>query len=329
MNKNINFIIIVLVCSSCSSISSMEFWGSDETSSPKHEFLKESAEEPLNVPENIDLIESDNHYPYFSNFEIEGNVDVPKPRQIFSSGGESSVQLRRLGELMWIYIETLPSTTWPISKNYWDTSIYSVLSADPDLGIIKIDYSQDLLLEMRIEHGIKEASSEIFLFKVEKSSGELVSNPDFIQKELESVVEYLSESVGSFSGTSLAAQNLNERKKANIFSENGQTVIELDLNFDRAWSSVSRALTAGNIVSNDRDRSSGIFYVSYGVEDDEGFFSFLGFRNVDEGPDFSKEAQFEINITQKNNKSYVRARSLDGNIDDSEQLLSKINELLS
>ena len=51
------------------------------------------------------------------------------------------------------------------------------------------------------------------LFQVEKSSGELVSNPDFIQKELENVVEYLTESVGSFSGTSLAAQNLNEKKK--------------------------------------------------------------------------------------------------------------------
>jgi outer membrane protein assembly factor BamC len=164
---------------------------------------------------------------------------------------------------------------------------------------------------------------------LKKSSGELVSNPEFVQKELENVVEYLTESVGSFSGTSLAAQNLNERKKAKYITENGQTVIELDLNFDRAWSSVSRALTAGNIFSNDRDRSNGIFYVSYGVEADEGFFSFLGFRNVDDGSDFSKEAQFEINITQKNNKTYVRATSLNGNIQESEQLLSKINELLS
>ena len=206
MNKIAYFIIIVLACSSCSSFSSMEVWGGgDETVSAEFEFLKESTEEPLNLPENLDLIESEDHYPYFSNFEIDENAEIPKPRQIFSSGGQSSVQLRRLGELMWVYIETLPSTTWPISKNYWDTSIYPVLSADPDLGIIKIDFSSDLLLEMRIEHGIKEASSEIFLFQVEKSSGELVSNPDFIQKELENVVEYLTESVGSFSGTSLAA----------------------------------------------------------------------------------------------------------------------------
>ena len=29
-------------------------------------------------------------------------------------------------------------------------------------------------------------------------------------------------------------------KKAKIFVENGQTVIELSLNFDRAWSSVQK-----------------------------------------------------------------------------------------
>ena len=39
--------------------------------------------------------------------------------------------------------------------------------------------------------------------------------------------------------------------------------------------------------------------------------------------------QFEITITQENNKSYVRAISKNGNIEESELLLSKINESLS
>ena len=55
------------------------------------------------------------------------NQDVPRPRQIFASSGNSSVQLRRLGELMWIYVETLPSTSWPISKSFWDTSSYEIM----------------------------------------------------------------------------------------------------------------------------------------------------------------------------------------------------------
>ena len=45
--------------------------------------------------------------------------------------------------------------------------------------------------------------------------------------------------------------------------------------------------------------------------------------------DFDEESEFEITITQENNKTFVRAISKDGNIEQSEQLLSKINESLS
>ena len=163
---------------------------------------------------------------------------------------------------MWIYIETLPSTSWPISKNYWDTSTYDVINADPVTGGIDIDFDQNSKLQMRVEHGIKEASTEIFLYKINNSSGDIESDPEFIQSEMEKMIDYYADSLSNFSGTSLAAQNLNEMKKANIFSENGMTVIALDLNFDRAWSSVSKALSAAEIVTNDRDRSKGIFFVS-------------------------------------------------------------------
>ena len=69
--------------------------------------------------------------------------DVPKPRQVFSSGGASEVQLRRLGELMWIYVETLPSTAWPISKNYWEASSYKIVSADAESGVIRVAFEND------------------------------------------------------------------------------------------------------------------------------------------------------------------------------------------
>jgi outer membrane protein assembly factor BamC len=283
----------------------------------------------ISLPENLDSINSENHYPVNKPNEIKDDQDVPKPRQIFASSGNSSVQLRRLGELMWIYIETLPSTSWPISKSYWETSSFEILSSDADTGEIVINYDQSSILKMKIEHGIKEASTEIFLTQVDKDSNELVSNIELIQSELEKVVNYFAESIDSFSGTSLAAQNLNEKKKAKIFTENGQTVIELDLSFNRAWSSVSKALTAANIISNDRDRSKGILYVSYEKEKKEGFLSFLGLGNNNAEIAFTEEAQFEINIVEKNNKSYVLAISKNDKIEEAEQLLSKINEALN
>ena len=152
---------------------------------------------------------------------------------------------------------------------------------------------------MRVEHGIKEASTEIFLFKVNKTSMEIESDPEFIQAEMEKMLNYYAESLSTFSGTSLAAQNLNEMKKASIFSENGKTVIALDLNFDRAWSSVSKALDAAEVVTNDRDRSKGIFFVSFAKEEERRFFGLFGGKNLNDSSQnliFSEDAQFEITI---------------------------------
>ena len=254
---------------------------------------------------------------------------MPKPRQIFASSGNSSVQLRRLGELMWIYVETLPSTSWPITKSYWNTSSYETLNADPLIGEIDINFDETSILKMKIEHGIKEASTEIFLAQINKNSNEIISNPELIQSELSNLVNYFAESADLFTGTSLAAQNLNDVKKAKIFVENGQTVIELNLNFDRAWSSVTKAMDASEILANDKDRSNGIFYVSYAEEEEDGIFSFLNFgRNTNNKINFDG-AKFEVKITEKNNKTYVRAYSKDGKIEEAEKLISKINESLS
>jgi outer membrane protein assembly factor BamC len=326
MIKKFYSIIFLFIFSSCSYIA-----GPEGLFPPtKDEFLKEKVEQDIKLPSDLVLISKENHYPVDEISETLENQDVPKPRQIFSTSGDSSVQLRRLGELMWVYVETLPSTSWPISKSYWDTSSYKVINADPATGEIAINFDESTKLKMKIEHGIKEASTEIFLVQVDKTSNEILSNPELIQTELSNLVNYFADSVGQFSGTSLAAQNLNEMKKAKIFVDNGQTVIELDLNFDRAWSSVTKAIDSANIIANDKDRSNGIFYVSYESEEEEGFFSFLNFgRSKSRNATVFGDAQFEVKISEKNNKTYVRAYSKDGKIEEAEELISKINESLS
>ena len=316
---------ILVLTASCSYIS-----GPEGLFPPtKNAFLKEKVGEDMLLPNDLDTIMIENHYPVEIGETLTNDEKVPKPRQIFASSGNSSVQLRRLGELMWIYVETLPSTSWPITKSYWNTSSYETVSANPQTGEIIINFDESSFLNMKIEHGIKEASTEIFLTQINKSSSELISNPDLIQSELSNLVSYFADTVDQFTGTSLAAQNLNDVKKTKIFVENGQTVIELDLNFDRAWSSVTKAMDAAEIFANDKDRSNGIFYVSYAEENDRGFLSFLNLRKNEDKKVLSDDAQFEVKIIEKNNKTYVRAYSKDGKIEESEKLISKINESLS
>ena len=327
MKHLFTFLPLIFFVTSCSIIGGPNGYFPEK----KYDFLEEEIEADITLPSDLDSPDTENHYPVGDPSNLENVLEVPKPRQIFSSSGDSSVQLRRLGELMWIYIETLPSTSWPISKNYWDTSEFDVTKADPVTGEIDIDFSQSSKLQMRVEHGIKEASTEVFLYKINKISGDIESDPEFVQMEMEKMIDYYADSLSNFSGTSLAAQNLNEMKKAKIFTENGMTVISLDLNFDRAWSSVSKALNAAEIVTNDRDRSNGIFYVSFAEKDERRFRLFGGRSSSDnsQNNEFGGDSQFEITITQENNKSYVRAISKDGNIEESELLLSKINESLS
>ena len=300
----------------------------------KNKFFEEEIAPDLNLPSSELIIEKDDHYPPINQTIPVAEVqNIPVPRQIFSSGESNEVQLRRLGELMWVYVESLPSTSWPITKSYFEASSMEIIEADPDAGIMLIKYSDSLNLKITIEHGIKESSTEIFLSSyLDDSNSPNATEPEFIQAELSKIVEFFASSASSFSGTSLAAQNLNDRKKAKIFNLNDRTIIELNLGFDRAWSAISRALNAGNITSNDIDRNNGIFLVSYSVESEKkGWFSFLNFN--DDQSDGSlllgEAAEFKIILKSENNKTNIYVESLEGSNEDAEALISKINELLS
>ena len=324
-----SFLLIICV-TSCSYISGPEGMFPET----KYKFFEEEVNSDLTLDdEDLQIITDDHYPPITEGIAAAEEQDIPAPRQIFSSGESNEVQLRRLGELMWVYIETMPSTAWPIAKNYIEASPMSIVNADPDSGIFIIEHSENLNLQLVIEHGIKEASTEIFLRSNKNLDGvgeDLDST--FIQTELEKIVQYFASSVSSFAGTSLAAQNLNDRKKAKIFNLNNQTMIELDLGFDRAWSAVSRALTAGNITSNDIDRDNGIFLVSYSAESEKSsWFSFLNFTDNENNDSLllNEAAEFKIILTTKEGKTNILVKSLTGANEEAEQLISKINELLS
>ena len=278
-------------------------------------------------------VSQDDHYPILinGNFQKEP-IDIPKPRQIFSSGQTREVQLRRLGELLWVYVEALPSTSWPITKAFFETSGFPLINSNPESGELKLRYSENIDLKVEVEHGIKEASTEIFVSFYD--DGSKLTQDEWVeasQDTLAKLVEYMAESVDSFSGTSLAAQALNDKKKTRIFNLDEKTIIELDLGFDRAWSAVSRALDDGKIQVNDRDREEGFFLVSFKAQDeDDGWFSFLNFQDEpNSGLALGSDADFKIIVSTEDSSTKITAEVINSSAGDPESLLSKINELLS
>ena len=323
----LNNIVLVFLLSSCASLTGPEGAFPDT----RYDFLDEELSEDVVTTDDLELRGEEDHYPIDVAAQDTIFQEVPKPRQIFSAGGASEVQLRRLGELLWIYVETLPSTTWPITRSYWETSEFQLLDANPETGEMLIDFDEEINFKITIEHGIKESSSEIFLSGVQKDEGASVElDQDEIQPYLEDMVSYIADSVGTFSGTSLAAQSLNDRKKSRIFSENERTVIELDLNFERAWSTVSRAINASQIISNDRNRDEGIFYVSLSAQEESDESRFNPFSFLRRNPtEQIADPEYIILVSRSGSKTLIRAEAMTGNIQDAEDLLSILNESLS
>ena len=326
MNKLI-YIVLVLLVSSCASLTGPEGAFPDT----KYDFLDEELSEDVVTTDDLELNTEEDHYPIDIDSKDTVFQEVPKPRQIFSAGGASEVQLRRLGELLWIYVETLPSTTWPITRSYWETSEFQLLDANPETGVMLVDFNDEINFKITIEHGIKESSSEIFLSGVQKDEETIVElDQEEIQPYLEDIVNYIADSVGTFSGTSLAAQSLNDRKKSRIFSENERTVIELDLNFERAWSTVSRAINSSQIISNDRNREEGIFYVSLSAEEESNESRFNPFSFLRRNPSEQiADPEYIILVSRSGSKTLIKAEAMTGNIQDAEDLLSILNESLS
>ena len=326
--KFLNISIIgLLIISSCASITGPD-GAFPET---RYDFLEDELSEDLVTPEDLEIETEENHYPIDTSLTNTVFQEVPKPRQIFSAGGASEVQLRRLGELLWIYVETLPSTTWPITRSYWETSEFQLLDANPETGIMTIDFDDEINFQITIEHGIKESSSEIFLSGVKKEDNEVINlDQEEIQPYLEDIVNYIANSVGTFSGTSLAAQSLNDRKKSRIFSESDRTVIELDLNFERAWSTVSRAINSSRIISNDRNREEGIFYVSLSTNNENDRSRFNPLSIFSRTPsEQNANPEYIILVSRSGSKTLIKAEAMTGNIQDAEDLLSILNESLS
>ena len=297
----------------------------------QYEFLDDELSTGVITTNDLDIEMEEDHYPIVSPDKNTIFAEVPKPRQIFSAGGKSEVQLRRLGELLWVYVETLPSTTWPITRSYWETSEFQLLDANPELGVMIIDFDDEINFKITIEHGIKESSSEIFLSGSDKNGdSDIELDQEQTQPYLEDLVNYIADSVGTFSGTSLAAQSLNDKKKSRIFSDNERTIIELDLNFERAWSTVSRAITGSKIISNDRNREEGIFYVSLSPDEDSNNSRFNPFSFLKRNPDEQiADPEYIIFVTRVGSKTLIKAESLAGSVEDAEDLLSILNESLS
>ena len=300
----------------------------------KNDYLKEKQTKSIVLPEDQLSRPIVDYFPINTenNEQVSSAYEIPMPQQVFSSGTSNEVRMHKLGELRWVYVETLPSSAWPVMKDFWTASNYGLSLSNPNTGIIESNVvesdGKESKLIMKIEHGIRQASSEVFVSHVVLQNKEWVrvSGEDNLEANvLRQVLDYFASSPSS-GGTSLVALNLNYGQKAVLKqSENKDNFIELNLEYARSWAAVDRALKEALITVNDLDRDQGIFFVEFSKQGEEKGF----IRRLFSGESF--KGSYQVIVEEINEDTCMVTIVSDG--EDSKlyerDLLSEINQSLS
>ena len=302
----------------------------------RYDYLKEKQSELIEISSEQSTRPIIDFYPIPRTEEdfVGDSYEIPLPAQVFSSGSTNEIRMHKLGEIRWLYVETLPSSVWPLMKDFWASSNFGLSYEDPNSGIFESQElqvnSKQTKFQMKIEHGIRQASSEIFLSHLIKNTDNnwiRVPVEDNLEDDvLRDALDFLSDAP-STGGTSLVALNLNLGQKAVLKqSEDGSNFIEMNLEFPRAWAAVDRALKEALITVNDLDRTNGVFFVSFTQEEEEGFVRRLFKRNKN-----SKNPDFKIYVKKiGQNKCTITVDSAsEAGKNFERDLLSEINQSLS
>ncbi len=267
-----------------------------------------------------------NRYPISSQVEIlQEQTKTPRPKELFSASSQNEIRLHKLGEVRWVYLGLEPSSVWPMAIEFFkNNEIYKLGAYDPSKGIINsknfIFNNQETKIEFKIERGLQQSSSEIFVSHLINLKGnwEIIPNEKSnLNKIVNELYDFLSNSAPS-SGTSLVALNLNTSNKTEVITnQNGSKFIKLRVNYARAWAATRRSLQLAGYKILDEDRNTGKFYLEY-------IFKRSILSRI---PSLSEVV---VSVKEVSSDECIISTNLNGdNLDISQDIISQINQALS
>ena len=215
----------------------------------------------------------------------------------------ADVRIERAGNQRWLVVKRSPDVLWDPIKDFWQEHGFLLSMEQKNLGIMETDWAenrakipQDMIRQSlgklfdslystaerdrfrtRLERNVA-GETEIYIshrgmIEVYKSGNASLATGDAstvwqprpAEPELET--EFLrrlmvklgvsQEQAKAATATGVALPS------ARVAQVNGQPVVQIDDNFDRAWRRVGLSLDRTGFTVEDRDRSQGVYFVRY------------------------------------------------------------------
>lgn len=277
------------------------------------------------------------------------------------------VKVLRDGQQRWIVVNGSAEQIWAKVRNFWITQGFPIKHEDPKAGIMETDWLEnranipqsgvralfgkvlDKLYDsstrdrFRIRLERSDASNQIEIYISHVGIEEVTKGDGTVWQtrphdyELEAIMlQRLMVSMGlkEDQAKTMLAVTDNRAERAQLAKIDGNNGLIINEDFPRAWRNVGLILDQIGFTVEDRDRSSGTYYVRYNdplinEKQDKGFFSKLAFwRSKDN--ELSNE-QYQIFLRDRKEHTEIIVRTKDGNHDSSDtarRILTLLQERL-
>lgn len=284
--------LIVTSSSACSWL-----WGKDGYFRDRGtDYLEARQVPPIQLPEGVQAKRLDPLLPIPQNVpsstETPDQFEVPRPQPLPTLAEGSDFSLQQSGTSRWLLAQRPPAEVWPMVRQFFEDNGLRIDQERPETGEFVTAWQRldelsaemaarlrshaaadaQVRLRVRIEPGVQRDSSEIYVTSVERPAGSSAEVPfptGSANAELESVM--LDEMLASLASSArqggsvslLAARQYDAPSRVSLTEDgNGKPVLNLAADFDRAWSSVGRALEKGDVRVDDVNRSLGVYYIN-------------------------------------------------------------------
>lgn len=275
---------------------------------------------------------------------VPGKYEVPRPQRLQVAAELSDFSVQSSEESRWLVAQYTPSQVWTAARQFFTDNGFSIAEERRQTGEFTTAWQgaaglnealvrnlgiQDgeTRVRVRVEPGVQRNTSEIFVVSVKRPAGstadvawpEISSNKELDRVLLDELQASLTQSAKQGGSVSLLAERDFDAPSRVSLTEDGSgnPLLQLDSDFDRAWSSIGRALQAADVRVDDLDRSLGVYYVNLSERADDpddkpGFFSRLFGGAPDKDEIEARAERYQVRLTRVGNGVQV---SLDKSVD--------------
>ena len=278
---------------------------------------------------------------------------VPRPPLLLPTTGiYSDFTLQKDDDSRWLVARRSPSQVWPMAMQFFEDSGFRIdqqqqatgefmtawqprkdLSAALGSGSADLEDGSDdgdIRIRVRVEPGVQKDTTEVFVATAlrEKDSGdedlEWLTDTGVETSLLDGLMTSMASNDQETPQVSLLAEREFDAPSLARLSEDssGQPLLTLGTDFDRAWSSVGRAIEVADIRVDDLDRTPGVYYVDLArgaqeqVRSEPGFFDWITGASDEEAEAEDADAQserFAVRLIEEGKTVQVTLLTNDGN----------------